>query len=243
MTEKAAAMSYQEMIESVSNFNGRLLSGRRSRIPFYDPSTGVVQTDGRRTYSAKERGPGQESGQIYTYPSRPWKAKARPPAPDPPFLLVPQTPLSTLDASLTSVPTPGFPLLSNAQAPFLEANTATNAEVSEDVSNSKDNWTPSFEKPSIEPLSAGLESSSNGFPSDEDDFEDESYASRSIRKSAGQKHEKNSLSKVTFLFFFGHLSDISTFSQFFLLFTGWESKKERRLHSDCGCRKKVFLQL
>ena len=89
MAEKEkVSMNYKEQVQSVSSFNSRLLEGRKTRIPFYDPSTGVYFNDGRRLYSAKERRPGLDTGQVYcyVYSSRPYKLKPRPPPPPAPVL-------------------------------------------------------------------------------------------------------------------------------------------------------------
>ncbi|OQV22499.1 putative Zinc finger protein ubi-d4 B [Hypsibius exemplaris] len=211
MTEKVA-MTYNEMLESVSSYNSRLLAGRRSRIPFHDPSTGVAFTDGRRVYSAKERRPGLERGQVYSYPSRAYKLRPRPPPPDP--QLAP--PVAVVAEGILPGGGGLYPS-GNGQAPgiagnfFVDPNAGMGiAMESDDASNSntafKESWSaPLYNNEMKHEQRAAVEQSqttsfmttdsSNGFGSDEEEFDDEQYAPRSSRKSAAPK-EKNPLSKA-----------------------------------------------
>jgi len=69
--------SYLEMLESSSNFNSRLSSERRLRMPFVDNHTGVAQNHSDLFKCARQRMPGLHQGQVYTYPSKRWCKRRR----------------------------------------------------------------------------------------------------------------------------------------------------------------------
>ncbi|KAJ8678904.1 hypothetical protein QAD02_014691 [Eretmocerus hayati] len=68
---------YREAIENSSTYNSRLCRERRLRMPFLDSQTGVAQNHSNLFMSARERLPGLQHGQIYTYPSKRWRKKRR----------------------------------------------------------------------------------------------------------------------------------------------------------------------
>lgn len=215
MAEKEkVSMNYKEQVASVSSFNSKLLSERRLRIPFYDPSTGVFFNDGRRLYCAKERRPGVETGQIYWYPSRPYKLKPRPPPPPQPLL--PPVPIAMTDVAFVPGPTNGQVAIQGTDS-YVDSHLSMTATAMmgdiDDTSNSahggtstRDSWAVSYsERPSVaeqQPLMAALlaESSSNGFGSEEEDFEEEQYTPRATpqRGRPVKDKEKNPLSKVCY---------------------------------------------
>ncbi|XP_023248451.1 mucin-19 [Copidosoma floridanum] len=69
--------AYREAIENSSSYNSRLCRERRLRMPFLDSQTGVAQNHSNLFMSARERLPGLQHGQIYTYPSKRWRKKRR----------------------------------------------------------------------------------------------------------------------------------------------------------------------
>lgn len=64
------AAVYQENLEYSSNFNTRLCLERRTRLPFFDPQTGVAQNRCSLFMAKRQRMPGFREGQIYSYPGR-----------------------------------------------------------------------------------------------------------------------------------------------------------------------------
>ncbi|XP_073988570.1 double PHD fingers d4 isoform X6 [Rhodnius prolixus] len=72
-----ADVSYREAIENSANYNTRLCIERRLRMPFLDSQTGVAQNHSNLFMSSRERIPGLQFGQVYTYPSKRWRKKRR----------------------------------------------------------------------------------------------------------------------------------------------------------------------
>ncbi|KMZ09636.1 uncharacterized protein Dsimw501_GD29616 [Drosophila simulans] len=70
-------VSYRETIEYSANFNTRLCSERRHRLPFLDPQTGVAQNHSQLFLDKRQRMPGFRQGQIYTYPAARWRKSRR----------------------------------------------------------------------------------------------------------------------------------------------------------------------
>lgn len=70
-------LAYREAIENSANYNTRLCVERRLRMPFLDPQTGVAQNHSNLFMSARQRMPGLQEGQVYTYPSKRWRKKRR----------------------------------------------------------------------------------------------------------------------------------------------------------------------
>lgn len=69
--------SYRESIEFSANFNRRLSSERRMRMPFLDPQTGVAQAHSSLFMDRRQRMPGFREGQLYTYPAARWRKSRR----------------------------------------------------------------------------------------------------------------------------------------------------------------------
>uniref|UniRef100_A0A2S2QEE5 Zinc finger protein n=1 Tax=Sipha flava TaxID=143950 RepID=A0A2S2QEE5_9HEMI len=70
-------LSYREAVENSVNYNTRLCIERRLRMPFLDTQTGVAQTHSSLLMHERQRMPGLNNGQVYTYPSKRWKKKRR----------------------------------------------------------------------------------------------------------------------------------------------------------------------
>jgi len=70
-------LSYREAVENSVNHNTRLCIERRLRMPFLDTQTGVAQTHSSLLMHERQRMPGLNNGQVYTYPSKRWKKKRR----------------------------------------------------------------------------------------------------------------------------------------------------------------------
>lgn len=69
--------AYKELLESSVNYNTRLCIERRLRLPFLDSQTGVAQNHSQLFMSKRQRMPGLQQGQIYTYPRQRWRKKRR----------------------------------------------------------------------------------------------------------------------------------------------------------------------
>ncbi|XP_025836788.1 zinc finger protein ubi-d4 B-like [Agrilus planipennis] len=69
--------AYKEMIENSANYNTRLCIERRLRLPFLDNQTGVAQNHSNLYLPKRQRMPGLNPGQIYTYPRPRWRKKRR----------------------------------------------------------------------------------------------------------------------------------------------------------------------
>lgn len=69
--------SYRESIEFSANFNRRLSSERRMRMPFLDPQTGVAQAHSSLFMDRRQRMPGFREGQVYSYPAARWRKSRR----------------------------------------------------------------------------------------------------------------------------------------------------------------------
>ncbi|XP_022244740.1 zinc finger protein ubi-d4 B-like isoform X1 [Limulus polyphemus] len=67
--------SYREAVENSANYNSHLCIERKTRLPFLDAQTGVAQSDSNLWMPKWQRMPGQNVGQLYTYPARRWKKK------------------------------------------------------------------------------------------------------------------------------------------------------------------------
>ncbi|XP_066249951.1 zinc finger protein ubi-d4 A isoform X1 [Euwallacea similis] len=69
--------SYKEILESSANFNTRLCIERRLRLPFIDTQTGVAQNHSSLFMHKRQRMPGLNPGQIYSYPRQRWRKRRR----------------------------------------------------------------------------------------------------------------------------------------------------------------------
>jgi len=69
--------TYREIIESSSQYNSGVVGERKSRLPYLDSQTGVAQADCFLWMKRTDRIPGQNHGQLYSYPAKKWKKKRR----------------------------------------------------------------------------------------------------------------------------------------------------------------------
>lgn len=202
-------MSYKELIESVSKYNSRILQERRGRIPYHDPCTNISHHDGRRIYHASERSTGSGGGQIFTYSSRRWKLKPRPPPPNPPpiesqpvqnsFFHSDST--GQLNSASQGVPGPsgnGMMMTSqtivNVQVQHIEQNSTTSSQLrmfEESFASSRDSWSNADIASDLMPPMEESESNDRDFDTD-DDYEDSS--------SRKKKGSSKAPSKVTIIF-------------------------------------------
>lgn len=72
-----ADSSYKDAIENSANYNTRLCVERKMRLPFLDAQTGVAQSDCALWIPKWQRMPGNNVGQVYTYPAKRWFKKRR----------------------------------------------------------------------------------------------------------------------------------------------------------------------
>lgn len=70
--------TYNDSLESASNFNTRLLVERQSRLPFFDTQTNVAQVNSHGWRKACERQTSLTHGVVYTYHPRYWKKVPKP---------------------------------------------------------------------------------------------------------------------------------------------------------------------
>lgn len=69
--------AYREALESSASYNTRLCVERKLRMPFLDSQTGVAQNHSQLFMSKRQRIPGLQPGQIYSYPRARWRKKRR----------------------------------------------------------------------------------------------------------------------------------------------------------------------
>jgi len=67
--------SYKEYLESAVSFNRKLNEERKMRLPYIDSQTGVAQRHYNSQRLKRERMPGLNQGQIYSYPQKHWRKK------------------------------------------------------------------------------------------------------------------------------------------------------------------------
>ena len=195
MAEKTS-MSYHELLESVSKFNSRLLAARRARIPYFISSTGLIYGDRRQPYQAKERYPGYAPGQLYVYPTRPWKIKTRPPPAPVERCVTPAT--GTENAPAGSM-TEGQPFASTTTEPSItqvptsyldRALQNPAAELFEDAiagSITRNTWMPAPLEIPHESVAVSSKEHKEKEIADSDDDEEEEYMPRSGRKKEATK--------------------------------------------------------
>lgn len=68
---------YKEAMENASQFNARLVSERKMRLPYLDSHTGVAQNNCHIWFEQYQRGKGLEDGQLYSYPARRWRKRPK----------------------------------------------------------------------------------------------------------------------------------------------------------------------
>ncbi|XP_067932149.1 zinc finger protein DPF3-like isoform X2 [Watersipora subatra] len=68
---------YDTALESVKQWNSKMMMERKMRQPYLDNTTGLAQTNCHLWISERERNPGVKPGQVYSYPARRWKKKKR----------------------------------------------------------------------------------------------------------------------------------------------------------------------
>jgi hypothetical protein len=67
---------YKEALDNIVLYNKRLSHDRRSRLPYIDSQTGLIQKDCHLWRQENERLPGELRGQIYSYPQRRWRLES-----------------------------------------------------------------------------------------------------------------------------------------------------------------------
>lgn len=72
-----SGQSYKDAIENSAQYNTGIVSERRARQPYLDTLTGVAQSDCFLWMQRTDRMPGQNHGQLYSYPAKRWKKKRR----------------------------------------------------------------------------------------------------------------------------------------------------------------------
>ncbi|XP_065203330.1 zinc finger protein ubi-d4-like isoform X1 [Planococcus citri] len=69
--------AYREMIENSATYNTRLCIERKLRMPFLDAQTGVAQNHSNLFMNDRQRMPGLQDGQVFSYPAKRWRKKRR----------------------------------------------------------------------------------------------------------------------------------------------------------------------
>ena len=67
--------SYKEYLESAVSYNRKLNEERKMRLPYIDSQTGVAQRHYNSQRHKRERMPGLNQSQIYSYPQKQWRKK------------------------------------------------------------------------------------------------------------------------------------------------------------------------
>ncbi|PIK61529.1 putative zinc finger protein [Apostichopus japonicus] len=68
---------YKEAMDNASQFNSRLISERKMRLPYLDSHTGVAQNNCHIWFEKYQRGEGLEDGQLHSYPARRWRKRPK----------------------------------------------------------------------------------------------------------------------------------------------------------------------
>ncbi|XP_076315754.1 zinc finger protein DPF3-like isoform X1 [Tachypleus tridentatus] len=161
---------YREAVESSANYNTRLCIERKTRLPFLDAQTGVAQSDSSLWMPKWQRMPGQNFGQLYSYPVKRWKKKRWQ------YLMNDRyIPQKVKDADhVSEADTSHIAVVENLVTRLEEGEENSVDKVTED---SKDSWCKDFEDV-IEPPELG---EPEDLDSDYDEFE-ESYSRRKKKK-------------------------------------------------------------
>ncbi|XP_054281673.1 zinc finger protein neuro-d4-like isoform X2 [Macrosteles quadrilineatus] len=196
--------AYREAIENSANYNTRLCIERRMRMPFLDPQTerrkqrfndldsgvfkkkddfpfsmnrrGIAQNHSNLFMSARQRLPGLNEGQVYTYPSKRWRKKRRQ------YLMMPNR-RKDIDGVENS----------EHVANIVESSVLANSEDSKDSSGLKDDATAKvqdawfYDELDLQAM--------DGFdePDQDSDYDyEETYTKRRKRRGAGGKQSKPS---------------------------------------------------
>ncbi|XP_014260007.1 zinc finger protein ubi-d4 B isoform X2 [Cimex lectularius] len=128
-----ADASYREAIENSANYNTRLCVERRLRMPFLDSQTGVAQNHSNLFMTARERIPGLQYGQVYTYPSKRWRKKRRQ------YLMQPQVGLRRCEVPSDSSDLHTISTVENPAAAMSE-DSKDSAGVKDESAKSSDAW-------------------------------------------------------------------------------------------------------
>jgi len=169
--------AYREAIENSANYNTRLCIERRMRMPFLDPQTGIAQNHSNLFMSARQRLPGLNEGQVYTYPSKRWRKRRRQ------YLMMPsrRKDVDGVENSEHAVNT-------------VENPAVTLSEDSKDSSGLKDDTTAKVQETwSFYDESDLLAMDGFDEPDPDSDFDyEETYTKRRKRRGAGAKQSKSS---------------------------------------------------
>uniref|UniRef100_Q6DJ77 D4, zinc and double PHD fingers family 2 n=1 Tax=Xenopus tropicalis TaxID=8364 RepID=Q6DJ77_XENTR len=171
---------YREVMDSTSNYNVRLCSERRQRLPFLDSQTGVAQNHSNLWVPYTYRRPGKCHGQLYSYPARRWKKKCSLPLPD-----IPLGPLTRIKPAELEAIESDVHQISTVENPSIVADNDSKDLPYEEVSY-REEYYNEWENLS-EPPDAGEIDRRN---SDSSDFE-ETY----IKKKGKKKEKKVGLPK------------------------------------------------
>ncbi|XP_054281679.1 zinc finger protein ubi-d4 B-like isoform X7 [Macrosteles quadrilineatus] len=200
--------AYREAIENSANYNTRLCIERRMRMPFLDPQTerrkqrfndldsgvfkkkddfpfsmnrrGIAQNHSNLFMSARQRLPGLNEGQVYTYPSKRWRKKRRQ------YLMMPNR-RKDIDGVENS----------EHVANIVESSVLANSEDSKDSSGLKDDATAKVQVGKKDAWfydELDLQAM-DGFdePDQDSDYDyEETYTKRRKRRGAGGKQSKPS---------------------------------------------------
>ncbi|XP_014260012.1 zinc finger protein ubi-d4 A isoform X7 [Cimex lectularius] len=129
-----ADASYREAIENSANYNTRLCVERRLRMPFLDSQTGVAQNHSNLFMTARERIPGLQYGQVYTYPSKRWRKKRRQ------YLMQPQVGLRRCEVPSDSSDLHTISTVENPAAAMSEDSKDSAGVKDESAKSSQDAW-------------------------------------------------------------------------------------------------------
>ncbi|XP_018015338.1 zinc finger protein ubi-d4 B [Hyalella azteca] len=192
--------SYTELVNSTAKFNVRIRRDRRYRQPYIDGQTGVAQRDCHLFVSVRQRQPGQQQGQIFSYPQRRWKAPHRSylrafvqPTPivrDPEEHIITAVENPAAIAAATSatqaVAAAQVALGGTAGPPVVAAVSNTNGSLEPELLQEKDPWTY-YEDTGFEELEEDIET--------DDNDDDETYDRKGRKRKTPAKKSKKSSKK------------------------------------------------
>ena len=181
--------AYREVIESSSQYNNGIVGERKLRLPYLDSQTGVAQSDCCLWMHKRERMPGQNHGQLYSYPAKRWKKRRR-------QYLMNDNYLHKAKQRDNESVTDSDVSLNLLAAPSSETS-SVKAEVNNDSSdkfsfdNSKETWYQDFDDGSDLPDAGELDDPESDF----DDYEE--YGSKKKKKQKREPKVKRSRSDYT----------------------------------------------
>lgn len=176
--------AYREVIESSSQYNNGIVGERKLRLPYLDSQTGVAQSDCCLWMHRKDRMPGQQYGQLYSYPAKRWKKRRRQYLMNDNYL----TKAKQRESDVLGDGEQNHAGLAPAGAAAAGDNASVKSENNADAGydNSKDAWYADYDDGSDLPDAGELDDPESDF----DDYEE--YGSKKKKKKKDAKNRSRS---------------------------------------------------